>query len=128
MRDFVEVETLLNEDRQRIERYFAEACHVARELGINLRLPRIRPRTHPPGTRGRDRCDWLWTGAYLTYDGIALPCCMVAAPDRFNLGNVAGTDVPSVWNSEAYQEFRQQLDSDEPPEICRSCSIYRGTF
>lgn len=128
MRDFVEAETLLNEDPQRIERYFSEARHVARELGISLRLPRIRPRTHPPGTRGRDRCDWPWTGAYLTYDGFALPCCMVATPDRVNLGNVAGTDVASVWNGEAYQEFRQQLDSDEPPEICRSCSIYRGTF
>jgi hypothetical protein len=26
------------------------------------------------------------------------------------------------------QEFRDRLSSEEPPEICQSCSIYRGTF
>src|SRR2546423_68307 len=37
MRDFVEEQTLLNEDPERIERYFGEAREVAEQLGITLR-------------------------------------------------------------------------------------------
>jgi hypothetical protein len=36
--------------------------------------------------------------------------------------------VEAVWNGERFIEFRQQLDSDEPPEICRSCAVYRDMF
>ena len=58
MRDFVESETLLIEDPDRIQRIFDEAMAVARELGVDLRLPGTRPIAHPPGTPGPDRCDW----------------------------------------------------------------------
>ncbi|HEX6384837.1 MAG TPA: radical SAM protein [Anaerolineae bacterium] len=128
MRDFVQEQTLLEEEPERIERHFGQARAVAQELGIDLRLPRTRPRLHPPGTPGRERCDWPWTGAYVSYQGYAMPCCMVSTPDRIHLGNMAQAGVESIWNGTAYRDFRNRLDSEEPPEICRSCSIYRGTF
>jgi hypothetical protein len=53
---------------------------------------------------------------------------MVATPDRANLGDMAERDVEPVWNGEAYEDFRRRLDSDEPPEFCRSCALYAGTF
>src|SRR3982750_3946436 len=96
-----------------------------RELKIDLRLPRTRPRVHPPGTPGRTRCDWPWRGAYISYQGLAMPCCMVATPDRIHFGSFAAQPAGEVWNSEAYQNFRSRLDSDNPPEICKSCSLYR---
>lgn len=128
MRDFVEEQTLLNEDPARVERYFAAARVVAAEAGITLRLPRTVAREHPPGTPGRARCDWPWRGMYLSYQGLAMPCCMVATPDRKNFGSVMDNGVAGVWNNAAYEEFRRKLDSDDPPEICRSCSLYRGVF
>lgn len=128
MRDFVQSETLLREDPFRIERYFAEARDAARQLGVDLRLPRPRPRVHPPGTPGPERCDWPWERAYLSYQGLAMPCCMVATPDRIHFGSMAELGAEEVWNSPAYEEFRRQLASDEPPEVCRSCSLYHGTF
>jgi MoaA/NifB/PqqE/SkfB family radical SAM enzyme len=128
MRDFVQEQTLLEEDPARIERYFGQARAVAQELDIDLRLPRTRPRPHPPGTPGRQRCDWPWTGAYLSYQGLAMPCCMVATPDRINFGSMAEHGVEQIWNGAAFEAFRRQLDSDDPPEICRSCAIYNGTF
>lgn len=128
MRDFVDEQTLLREDPRRIERYFGAARALAAELGVKLRLPPTRPRVHPPGTPGRDRCDWPWRGAYVSYQGLAMPCCMVATPDRIHFGNMAEEGVAAVWNGAAYQQFRAQLDSDEPPEVCRSCSIYSATF
>jgi radical SAM protein with 4Fe4S-binding SPASM domain len=101
---------------------------VAHELGVDLRLPRTRPRPHPPGTPGRKRCDWPWRGSYVSYQGHAMPCCMVATPDRINFGNVVEAGVEAIWTSEAYEQFRIQLDSDDPPEVCKSCAVYLGTF
>jgi radical SAM protein with 4Fe4S-binding SPASM domain len=128
MREFVQIQTLLEEDPERVERYFGQAREVARELGVNLRLPRTRPRVHPPGTPGPERCNWPWTGAYISYQGYAMPCCMVSTPDRINFGNMAEQGALETWNGAAYQTFRDRLASDEPPELCRSCSVYSGTF
>lgn len=128
MRQYVDEQTLLSEDLEMIDRHFEEARRTARELGIQLRLPRPRPRAHPAGTPGPDRCDWPWRGAYISYDGRAMPCCMIATPDRMNFGNVGQSSVATVWNGPGYEAFRAKLDSDDPPEVCRSCSVYRGTF
>lgn len=128
MRAFVQEQTLLEEDPQRIDDYFGAARNVAKVVGVELRLPRTRLRLHPAGTPGPERCDWPWRGAYFSYQGYSMPCCMVATPDRINFGKVAGQGVEELWNSPRYQEFRNQLSSDEPPEVCRSCSIYSGTF
>jgi MoaA/NifB/PqqE/SkfB family radical SAM enzyme len=128
MRDFITEQTLLGEDPGRIERCFAAARQAAAELAVDLRLPSIRPRLHPPGTPGRERCSWPWTGAYISYQGLAMPCCMVGTPDRIHFGNMAQEGVAAVWNNAAYRSFREQLSSDMPPEICRCCSVYSGTF
>jgi radical SAM protein with 4Fe4S-binding SPASM domain len=128
MRAFVDEETLLHEDMKRIEHYFDAARAAARELGITLRLPNMRPRPHEANTPGRKRCDWPWRGSYISYDGKAMPCCMVATPDRINFGDMTEHRVAEVWNNEAYRRFREQLESDTPPEVCRSCAVYTGTF
>jgi radical SAM protein with 4Fe4S-binding SPASM domain len=128
MRSFVEGETLLNEDPSLVERVFAEARSEATRLGVSLRLPNVRPRPHSASTGGRARCDWPWRGAYLSYAGDAMPCCMVATPDRINFGNVADEGVVHVWNNAAYRRFREDLESGEPPAVCRSCAVYTGTF
>lgn len=128
MRSFVEAETLLNEEPQRIEHHYAEARSLAARLGITLRLPNVRPAATRAARKGRERCEWPWRGAYLTYAGQAMPCCMIATPDRLNFGNMAQHGVAAVWNSEPYERFRERLASDDPPEICRGCAIYNGTF
>ncbi|HJV53571.1 MAG TPA: SPASM domain-containing protein [Noviherbaspirillum sp.] len=128
MRDFVERESLQGDDPHRVERYFAAARAAAHELGVALRLPNVKPRTHPPGTPGRTRCDWPWRGAYISYDGKAMPCCMVATPDRVHFGDMAQSGVAAVWNNADYTAFRERLDSDTPPEVCRSCAVYAGIF
>ncbi|HEX6818970.1 MAG TPA: radical SAM protein [Ktedonobacterales bacterium] len=128
MRQFVQEQSLTGEDRPHAERVFERARLLAAELGVDLRLPRLEPRPYPAGTPGRARCGWPWTGAYISYQGDAMPCCMVSTPDRANLGNMADTGVQEVWNGPLYDDFRARLDSNEPPEICRSCALYAGVF
>jgi len=128
MREFVADQTLVDMDAARVERAFEAARAAARELGVALRLPRVKPVRHAPGTPGRSRCDWPWRGPYVAYDGTAMPCCMVATPDRASLGNVVREGVEAVWNGAAYEDFRARLGSDDPPEICKSCSVYAHVF
>lgn len=128
MRDFVDAETLTRLAPEEVDRHFDEARRVATELGVDLRLPRTRPRPHPPGTPGPRRCSWPWRGAYVSYQGLAMPCCMISTPDRINFGSMAELGAEPVWNGDAYQAFRDALSTETPPEVCRSCAIYAGTF
>jgi radical SAM protein with 4Fe4S-binding SPASM domain len=128
MRAFVDAETLLGEDPARVGKIFGEARALAARFGVQLRLPSAEPRAHPAGTDGRSRCDWPWRGSYISFSGEAMPCCMVATPDRINFGNMSREGVVRVWNNAAYRKFRDRLASDDPPEICKGCAVYRGTF
>lgn len=128
MRLYVDRETLLNAEPDLIAEHFERARATASREGVDLRLPGLRMIEHAAGTPGRDRCDWPWRGAYLSYQGLAMPCCMVATPDRMNFGSMAERGVEAVWNSPEYEKFRDALGSETPPEVCRTCSIYRGTF
>ena len=80
MREFVQSQTLLEDDPVRVEHFFGLARETAEALGVDLRLPRTSPRTHPPGTPGRKRCSWPWSGGYVSYTGDVMPCCMVSRP------------------------------------------------
>ena len=120
MREFVEAQTLLNEDPARVARWFGEARAIAGGLGVSLKLPKVEKR--PRG------CDWPWRGAYVAYSGHAMPCCMIATPDRLNFGDMARQGVAAVWSNDAYRRFRERLASDDPPEICKGCAIYNGNF
>ena len=133
MRSFVDAETLLAEDPARVDAAFAQARAAAATLGVDLRLPDIRRPddpavAEPPPASGRSRCDWPWSGAYVSWDGRAMPCCMVSTPDRIHFGNMAREGVGAIWNSAVFEDFRDRLDSPAPPEICTSCAIYNRTF
>jgi MoaA/NifB/PqqE/SkfB family radical SAM enzyme len=128
LNDYVKEQSLLYEDPQRIQHYFSQARALAKELGVVLRLPRPQPKPHPAGMPGRERCDWPWSSAYISFQGYAMPCCIASTPEVIQLGLLDGQNLEAVWNGAAYNQFREQLASDTPPEICRSCSIYNGMF
>ncbi len=128
MAEFMERESLRKQDPQWIEDRFREAEDVAAKLKIELRLPQSRPLSETGGDPARKRCDWPWRAAYITYTGTAMPCCMIALPDRINLGSMDREGVLAVWHGERYRRFRRKLGSNTPPGVCRTCSIYRGSF
>jgi radical SAM protein with 4Fe4S-binding SPASM domain len=125
MREFIHQQALDSVPRERVARAFAAAQGAAAQCHVNLRLP---PLAKAKAERAPPRCDWPWRGAYVSYRGDAMPCCMVGTPDRVNFGNMLDDGVDTVWRSEPYQRFRAQLAADEPSPICRSCSLYRGLF
>ena len=128
MRSFIKAESLLDEDPDRIAKSFREARAEAQRLGLPLRLPDVTPHRHADDLPGRKRCDAPWRSAYVSYDGQAMPCCMVATPDRASFGDMALEGVEPVWNSAGFHAFRRALASEAPPDICRGCAVYQGTF
>jgi radical SAM protein with 4Fe4S-binding SPASM domain len=128
MRDFVDAETVLGEDPELVQEAFEAGRRAAAASGIGLRLPPLSIQKYTAETPGRERCDWPWTGAYISYDGHSMPCCMISTPDRLSFGNVAERPFVEVWDGDEYQTFRQSLASSRPPEVCASCSIYHGSF
>jgi radical SAM protein with 4Fe4S-binding SPASM domain len=125
-RAFVRDESLLTMDPALVEKVFAEARTAADELGISLRLPRVQAKE---GARSNGRrCEWPWKAAYITYRGDAVPCCMIATPDRHCFGNILSQGADRVWSGPVADSFRRQLDSEQPPDICAACAVYKGVF
>ncbi|HET9029906.1 MAG TPA: radical SAM protein [Candidatus Aquilonibacter sp.] len=124
MRAFVESQTLVTAPRAAVDDAFTRARDAADRSGIRLRLPNLdeRPARDPRG------CGWPSTGAYFSFRGEIMPCCMISTPDRFNFGNVREEPFERTWNGARYGRFRAQLASGKPPDICSSCAVYTGTF
>jgi hypothetical protein len=53
---------------------------------------------------------------------------MVMGADRAVLGDAERDGFAAVWRGDAYKSFRAALLTDEPPEVCRGCSLYRRVF
>jgi radical SAM protein with 4Fe4S-binding SPASM domain len=125
MRDFVSSQSLLDEDSGRVDHCFGAARAAAARLGVELRLPSLGASVAAGQPRG---CHWPWQGAYITYEGDALPCCMVSTADRFCMGNMLKDGVQAVWSGEHYRALREGLATGRPPAICESCAVYNRTF
>ena len=127
IRQFAESEALWAERNDEAERLFAEARAVAESIGVDLRLPRLE---EPPPARslGSPGCHWPFSAAYVTHDAKVQPCCMVMGADRAILGDAKREGFAAVWRGDAYNSFRAALRTDEPPEVCRGCSLYRRVF
>ena len=71
---------------------------------MELRLPR----TLGPSNIGDRRAltmRLVLEGAYISYDGQAMPCCMVSTPDRASFGNVLEDGLLPVWNGTQAERF-----------------------
>jgi radical SAM protein with 4Fe4S-binding SPASM domain len=126
VREFSREQSLLFAPLSKVTSTFAEAEAEADSYHVELRLPRLRPRGS--FTSDTQPCDWPWTGVYITYDGFVMPCCMISTPDRLNFGNILESSFESIWNSERFSAFRERLRTEDPPEVCGACSVYKGIF
>ena len=126
---YVNSQTVVDLPRDQVEVVFAQAQQVAAREGVTLRVPEIEEHPLPVSVDGTPvGCDWPWRGAYVTYAGTVLPCCMVMGSDRISLGNIRDAPFVEIWESEAFSRFRQGLIDGTPHPVCYGCSMYRGVF
>jgi len=127
MHEYVEEEALFGARMDAAQEVFKRARARAAELGLAIRLPRLAERS-PKRRPGEPGCSWPWDSAYVTHRGEVQPCCMVMGSDRAMLGKLDADRFEKVWRGTPYREFRERLLGDDPPEVCRGCSLYRGVF
>jgi MoaA/NifB/PqqE/SkfB family radical SAM enzyme len=122
---------------------FPTACTTAEEIiaeaerradrngvgfrGADARPPRASLLERTPEQEPWRACSRPLRLAYVTAQGTALPCCIAPFTDApfesIRLGNYLEDGVAAVWRGAAYERFRQQLYSSEPPAACRNCGL-----
>ena len=127
LKRYVAEEALFGSELEYGRDAFERARQRADELGLRLRLPQLdeRPSHRSDGEPG---CFWPWHSAYVTHRGEVQPCCMVMGSDRATLGDLHAAGFEEIWRGASYARFRERLLTDDPPEVCRGCSLYRGLF
>lgn len=127
IREYAATEALWQEPAGTAEAAFSEARGLADRLGVDLRLPRLGEpgRRRAPGVPG---CHWPFEALYVTHDGTVQPCCAVMGSDRATLGRLGRESLAEVWRGQSYRDFRAKLLTDDPPDVCRGCSLLRRVF
>ena len=69
-----------------------------------------------------NHCFRMWSGCVVTWDNQIVPCCFDKDAD-YKFGNINEMDFSSIWHSNDYSSFRNQILSDRSKiDICRNCS------
>jgi len=71
-----------------------------------------------PGT-----CLDPWRSAYIDVDGWVRPCCRAV---WIGMGNILEKPFRKIWNDVHYIRLREHVNSDNPPEFCRGCTLWWG--
>jgi MoaA/NifB/PqqE/SkfB family radical SAM enzyme len=125
-------QSLFGADASDADAILAEAEHRAARHGVafkgaDARPPRSGALRRTPDAEPWRACSRPLRLAYVTAQGTALPCCIAPFTDApfesIRLGNYLEDGVDAVWNGAAYQRFRQQLYSSQPPASCRNCGL-----
>ena len=73
-------------------------------MGRELEFP---TRRYDEGVLSFDhQCTWPWHSAYIDSLGNVVSCCYVADHRVDSFGNLGESTLAAVWNSPAYQEFK----------------------
>lgn len=69
-----------------------------------------------------DHCWKMWHSCVITWDGKVVPCCF-DKDAHYVLGDLQTQSFASVWQGDAYRQFRQQLlHARQEIDICRNCT------
>ena len=118
--------------RQQEQELLAQTEELARVLGLvlhasGLATPLASLNWQEPGARPWAGCQRPWTLSYVTANGNVLPCCISPWVARdyaaLILGHAFAEPFADIWNGERYRRFRNDFESESPPDPCRGCGL-----
>jgi MoaA/NifB/PqqE/SkfB family radical SAM enzyme len=118
--------------RQQEQELLAQTEALARALGVvlhasGLTTPLASLNGQSPGARPWAGCQRPWTLSYVTANGNVLPCCISPWVARdypaLILGRAFAEPFADIWNGERYRRFRNDFESESPPDPCRGCGL-----
>ena len=65
------------------------------------------------------KCRDPWDFMFVNVHGEVRVCC----GSHQIMGNVNDEDILSIWNGKPYQEFRERILTEDPPEDCKTCLL-----
>lgn len=108
------------------------AAALAKSLGLTFTASGAAWEPGVSLERKEDKNPWSlcrrpWTLMYFTANGRALPCCIAPFSQRgyehYTLGDATKQTLQEIWNGPQYQQFRDRLRSDCPPDSCANCGL-----
>lgn len=116
-----EKDSLYN-DMEHTKAVLNEAIKEAQRLNINLKIPHLRGED-PAGEQMHKTCYVGWRDFFMGSDGYVRPC-MSTAQKLFHIDQYHSFE--EMWNCEAYQKFRANVNKDSMPNTCKNC--YQSSF
>ena len=69
----------------------------------------------------KKQCKWPWNSSYIDNNGDVSPCCILGDSKVKSFGNINNDNFSNIWNSENYQQFRNDIKNNKIPSFCKSC-------
>lgn len=66
-------------------------------------------------------CRWPFDSLYVSTEGKIVPCCVIAMPETWCMGDLTQTPLPVIWNNQAYRRLRRQICFNRIPITCKDC-------
>ena len=99
-------------------RVFREAKALAKQLGIDLFMPKSFEEAEPEESTGKlVTCYEPWEFVYFRSDGMIQPCCV----NDTELGDITKQSFDEIWNGPVYQKFRKMVNTTRTNPNCAQC-------
>lgn len=133
-----EIDPMRHLTRDLIDRIHHDCSTVARQRSMRLRWLVDDPDQEPEGAAvGRDEpdrdeawgdlervvpgfCRFVHSGVRVSVDGEVTPCGYAGTQD-LQLGNLAVSDLPQIWNGPTAQDLRRAMYTRDLPRPCDTC-------
>jgi putative metalloenzyme radical SAM/SPASM domain maturase len=128
---FLHLENLMKRDTSladQVTETFEKARSVAKETGLDLRLPGVAP-------RNERKCDFIDNGGtFISWNGEVHPCyflwhsfqCHFSGRKKYVnkkvFGTIGDTGILEIWNDTQFRAFREEVLKHEYP-FCSNCNL-----
>ena len=68
-----------------------------------------------------NQCVWPWESTYISKTGDVVPCCIIGDEKVVSFGNIKEKSFKQIWNSQGYQNFRENIRNNQIPDYCKNC-------
>lgn len=110
------------EHREIIGKYVKDAQALAKELNVKVEFDgdNFNDLNFKEEIKHHKKCYEPFERFHLEADGNVRPCVSLSCNDF--AGNINEQSVEEIWNSPVYKDFRERVNSDNPPDACKRCT------
>jgi radical SAM additional 4Fe4S-binding domain len=58
---------------------------------------------------------------YVSTEGKIVPCCVLAMPETWCMGDLNEEKLEKIWNNKQYRDLRKKIALNQIPQTCINC-------